>query len=734
MASETHLPLHSVSEFETEFEIAYKEFRALQERYTRHTFNGREFILVNEITRCLRNKSESCPRWLANDLQRLLVTAHHSHYSRAPDVQLEILEKYLSIFYILIDLGCPQYIHRFHEHGLEDSCLPISKSKLEKIQMVDWGGVADFYQQFQTRQYAWCPASFDLNMDKHYSNQVIPFCRKERIGMQEGDGGRAYRDSTLWRVEIPQEQVGSALRDKLGFAKRARDDSYGDGVTMYYECVIKQFPSSKRNSWSRERKAAEALKEQSGVVRYIGWYCNLNEDPPHEEMLNIVLEPGEMDLYSFMTTREPPMTSSAVLEFWRMMLNVACGLCDIHKLQLRGLENLNYNVCHGDIKPENLLYVDGSFKIADAGEARIEISTSSENPQTSMTGGTMTYEKSRMLNHGIARNQKVSLKCDIWSLGSARGTDKLTHAILNIVDTFMLVNETDRQPASGIVKVMTDKIEDYQKLDAELPDEMGVIENMLQDINLESLALSYHSTGSIRSSKSESCYDNGATALPHLIDDFKSSRERLLSQPHATYLIRILVWRALGYDEDGMELYFTNKRPRAQVEQKVNQNVADFVRAMDAGKPSAHPSQSSGTITAALQEIFSRYNSTPNPKPMTIIVLTDGIWETVMHETAVDAMIKQQINELTWSGHDNKDLSVSRPITFQFIRFGDHPDGMKRLERLDNQIENGYYPDLVDTEPATGDVYKMFLGRATGSSSHSPVHTPSLDSQDHRSR
>ncbi|ORY57214.1 uncharacterized protein BCR38DRAFT_504318 [Pseudomassariella vexata] len=49
--------------------------------------------------------------------------------------------------------------------------------------------------------------------------------------------------------------------------------------------------------------------------------------------------------------------------------------------------------CHGDMKPENILFVNGQFKLRDPAEACIEVSTSTHDPQSMMKGGTTTYDK-----------------------------------------------------------------------------------------------------------------------------------------------------------------------------------------------------------------------------------------------------------------------------------------------------------------------------------------------------
>jgi hypothetical protein len=97
-------------------------------------------------------------------------------------------------------------------------------------------------------------------------------------------------------------------------------------------------------------------------------------------------------------------------------------------------------------------------------------------------------------------------------------------------------------------------------------------------------------------------------------------------------------------------------------------------------------------MATALHDIFVQYNNTSNPRPKTIIILTDGVWDNILYEGAVDDVIKSQIKHFIWQGQDDKELSASRPLTFQFIRFGHHPEGMIRLERLDDHLEDGNIP------------------------------------------
>lgn len=99
-------------------------------------------------------------------------------------------------------------------------------------------------------------------------------------------------------------------------------------------------------AWSRESTTNAALKKQDGVLQCFGWFRNLEQEErisPYEEFLYIVLESGEMDLYTYMTEMEPPETSNEVLQVWEMMLNVTCGLKNIHRIQSSEFANIMYN-------------------------------------------------------------------------------------------------------------------------------------------------------------------------------------------------------------------------------------------------------------------------------------------------------------------------------------------------------------------------------------------------------
>ncbi|KAK1845620.1 protein kinase domain-containing protein [Colletotrichum chrysophilum] len=195
----------------------------------------------------------------------------------------------------------------------------------------------------------------------------------------------------------------------------------------------------------------------------------------------------------------------------------------------------------------------------------------------------------------------------------------------------------------------------------------------------------------------------------------------------ATDLLEVLVWRSLGYDEDGVELRFTDPdtNHKAKVKESRSQSLKQFTDAMKLATPSAS-TRIKTNILPALERIVNDYttgmtSAKSKPRKKTIIVLTDGIWEGMNIEYTLDVHLRSTFQVLRdlhgdlpyvaagYSG-DREDISVIRPITIQFVQFGNEPNAAARLKRLDDDMRLYGCPDLIDTEHANGDIYKMFLG------------------------
>ncbi|KAK8121989.1 serine/threonine protein kinase [Apiospora sp. TS-2023a] len=200
---------------------------------------------------------------------------------------------------------------------------------------------------------------------------------------------------------------------------------------------------------------------------------------------------------------------------------------------------------------------------------------------------------------------------------------------------------------------------------------------------------------------------------------------------HARQVLDILVWCTLEYDDDGMELHFTNHDDNLQLKpkSKKKQKREHFTRRLDIAEPRLTDdvaTDMSASLACILDRHLINYSSSSGMKRnLTVFILTDGLWERHRgNDTAVDDYITNFIQEIPDPGFDSGNRTGNsaegkpreRPISVQFIRFGHYKDARDRLQRLDNDLKNREQlagracADMIDTEHAEGDVPKMLLG------------------------
>ncbi|KAF4899595.1 Serine/threonine-protein kinase mph1 [Colletotrichum fructicola] len=190
--------------------------------------------------------------------------------------------------------------------------------------------------------------------------------------------------------------------------------------------------------------------------------------------------------------------------------------------------------------------------------------------------------------------------------------------------------------------------------------------------------------------------DNGSTMAPHWAE--------------ATHLIEVLVWRSLGYDDNGMEIYFTDADtdPTAKVKESPDQTVKEFLNAMRVAAPkSVKSSTVKTTIQPELERIINQYTraktSKMQPRKKTIIILTDGIWEGMNNEYTLDTYLMSTLSSLRDLHGDlahikpgqlpgQHDIEKIRPVTIQFVQFGQNQRATDRLRRLDDELKLNGYP------------------------------------------
>ncbi|OCL07958.1 hypothetical protein AOQ84DRAFT_377203 [Glonium stellatum] len=189
--------------------------------------------------------------------------------------------------------------------------------------------------------------------------------------------------------------------------------------------------------------------------------------------------------------------------------------------------------------------------------------------------------------------------------------------------------------------------------------------------------------------------DNGTTMLPFW--------------EAASYVLETLVMKLAGLDDDGLDLLFTIGEDHNIDNAKGIYAPSRFKKAMEAARPAEPTSpglRDKTDMAATLGEIFDEYLRN-HKKKMTLIILTDGIWEGSVRPKSVENKIASFLRQLLKSLGTMED----RRFSIEFISFGNDEKGMLRLHRLDDELEREFkIPDIIDTEPWTGSVNKMILG------------------------
>ncbi|KAI1357375.1 kinase-like domain-containing protein [Xylaria arbuscula] len=111
---------------------------------------------------------------------------------------------------------------------------------------------------------------------------------------------------------------------------------------------------------------------------------------------------------------------------------------------------------------------------------------------------------------------------------------------------------------------------------------------------------------------------------------------------------------------------------------------------------------------AAKRKISDHFRKKQRTKGINVYVLTNGVWEHRDSETveAVTQSMKTIVSRVKKHSLHHTFLSI------QFVRFGEHLIGTKRLQWLDDELKyhipDGW--DIVDTTHHTGNVRKMLIG------------------------
>lgn len=166
----------------------------------------------------------------------------------------------------------------------------------------------------------------------------------------------------------------------------------------------------------------------------------------------------------------------------------------------------------------------------------------------------------------------------------------------------------------------------------------------------------------------------------------------------AKYLLEALLLKAQDQDENGMDLFFTSGSVKVQGKESRSKFLGSFkdnpfTAAMN--NPGAQPIKNNPTdMRKPLSKIFDAYLDEARrakrgslgheSRDLTLLVLTDGLWDGMRDKEGVKDLIVKFVKAL-------RDivgvLKINqRPVSIEFIQFGDNEDATYRLWTLDNEL------------------------------------------------
>ena len=168
-------------------------------------------------------------------------------------------------------------------------------------------------------------------------------------------------------------------------------------------------------------------------------------------------------------------------------------------------------------------------------------------------------------------------------------------------------------------------------------------------------------------------------------------------------VLDLLAYMLLESDPDGLDVYYTNDRDK--VKGKTHHSI---LKAFDKHPFNGTPDMRErfAGILARYQEKLGKKNSiitrlfhkdlpSEGPRRLNLYVLTDAIWQP---RTDLTTAIETLVSHLLKHGRTNKQIGI------QFIRFGNDPEGIERLNQLDAKLKLKLYVLLY--LPSLGPIYR----------------------------
>ncbi|KAH7396105.1 kinase-like domain-containing protein [Pyrenochaeta sp. MPI-SDFR-AT-0127] len=199
------------------------------------------------------------------------------------------------------------------------------------------------------------------------------------------------RRMTIEWLEKVNQKGGTASVFKVALSADLNNGDYGKRM-MY---AVKQYPSKYRALYEQEIEVFRKLHKQghnlANIITCYGTFHFRNSSGQITH--NILLEYGDCDLREYWADTPRPYTAEEITAFWRRLFDVLLPLSRIHEGYKLDADHSVRGI-HGDIKADNIIIVDGTFKLADLGfTSFLAIRNGTQHPASTRRGGTAIYSK-----------------------------------------------------------------------------------------------------------------------------------------------------------------------------------------------------------------------------------------------------------------------------------------------------------------------------------------------------
>ncbi|KAI1739728.1 hypothetical protein F4680DRAFT_466241 [Xylaria scruposa] len=447
---------------------AWKTFNEnMRRKWTGETVDGRKYIRTKRMIEWMRAADPNLTTTTNGGL--LLEHVYEVDRTVFRPVEWEQISDgnytYIVIFGFLTDLGYGHLIDIFRQHNIQDNDLckpasPVKRTVLEdKFQTP--ADLQAFMDTFERRRWEFCPVEFyegiDLNLND--GQRVLPFCRMQRIN----DKGAT---ADLYEVSVEEDFITGSLPEVIK-SSIYPDEEYG----QCYRFALKSYSADCQDIFNSERNAFHGIRYEKNMIKCLGtitWaqYQQLPDHPKTDEQRrshNILLEYGENDLNEYFYVHSPPTLGREIIDFWENLFQIVDALQRVHNLEQKRKDGTTdwYTGCHADVKPDNILRVQGRFKLADFGFATF-VPCGEGHP--SPDGGTETYGAPEFYQKNkMDRDDKTALidekSClitntiDTWSIA----------CVLSVAVTWVTLGYQGIKQFQKVRQTAIEKVKSYPK-------------------------------------------------------------------------------------------------------------------------------------------------------------------------------------------------------------------------------------------------------------------------------